>query len=128
PETLTSRSPVVAHPSRLRLWLVGFVLLALGAAAYWYWGQKAEPAPIGPQSFRARFGMGNQPIPVRLAPVRTDTVNVQIRALGTVTPLNTVTLRSRLDGELVRVLFTEGQRVRQGDLLAEIDSRPYQVA
>jgi len=128
PETLTSRSPVVAHPSRLRLWLVGFVLLALGAAAYWYWGQKAEPAPIGPQTFRARFGMGNQPIPVRLAPVRTDTVNVQIRSLGTVTPLNTVTLRSRLDGELVRVLFTEGQRVRQGDLLAEIDSRPYQVA
>jgi multidrug efflux system membrane fusion protein len=126
PETLTSRSPAVAHPSRLRLWLVGFVLLALGAVAYWYWDPKTEPAP--PQGFRARFGQGNQPIPVRLTPVRTDTVNVQIRALGTVTPLNTVTVRSRLDGELVRVLFTEGQRVRQGDLLAEIDPRPYQVA
>jgi multidrug efflux system membrane fusion protein len=126
PETLTSTSPPVAHPSRLRLWLVGFVLLALAATAYWYWGQKTEPAP--PQGFRGRYGQGNQPIPVRLAPVRTDTVNVQIRALGTVTPLNTVTVRSRLDGELVRVLFTEGQRVRQGDLLAEIDPRPYQVA
>jgi membrane fusion protein, multidrug efflux system len=128
PETLTSRSPAAPHPSRLRLWLVGFVLLALGATAYWYWGQKTEPAALPSQSFRARFAMGNQPIPVRLAPVRTDTVDVQIRALGTVTPLNTVTVRSRLDGELVRVLFTEGQRVRQGDLLAEIDPRPYQVA
>jgi multidrug efflux system membrane fusion protein len=45
-----------------------------------------------------------------------------------VTPLNTVTVRSRLDGELVRVLFTEGQRVSQGQMLAEIDPRPYQVA
>jgi membrane fusion protein, multidrug efflux system len=126
PETLTSTSTTVAHPSRLRLWLVGFVLLALGAVAYWYWDPKTEPAQ--PQGFRARFGQGNQPIPVRLAPVRTDTVNVQIRALGTVTPLNTVTVRSRLDGELVKVLFTEGQRVRQGDVLAEIDPRPYQVA
>ena len=124
PETLTS--PTVAHSSRLRLWLVGFVLLALGAVAYWYWDPKNEPPQ--PQGFRARFGQGNQPIPVRLAAVRTDTVNVQIRALGTVTPLNTVTVRSRLDGELVRVLFTEGQRVGQGDLLAEIDQRPYQVA
>ena len=74
-----------------------------------------EPPPAQPQGFRARFSQGNQPIPVRLAAVRTDTVNVQIRALGTVTPLNTVTVRSRLDGELVRVLFTEGQRVGQGD-------------
>ena len=124
PETLAT--PAVAHPSRLRLWLVGFVLLALGATAYWYWGQ-VEPRPR-PLEGRARFREGNQPIPVRLAPVRTDTVNVQIRALGTVTPLNTVTVRSRLDGELVRVLFTEGQRVQQGALLAEIDPRPYQVA
>src|SRR4029450_6347242 len=99
PKTLSPTSPAVAHPSRLRLWLVGFVLLGLGAAAYWYWGQKTEPAPLASQSFRARFAVGNQPIPVRLAPVRTDTVNVQIRALGTVTPLNTVTVRSRLDGE-----------------------------
>ena len=51
-----------------------------------------------------------------------------LKALGTVTPINTVTVRSRLDGELVRVHFTEGQRVREGQLLAEIDARPYQVA
>lgn len=121
-ETLTSP---VAQPSRVRLWIVGLVLLLLAGTGYWYWVQNSEPPR--PQS-RGRFGQGNQPIPVRLAPVRTDTIEVQIRALGTVTPLNTVTVRARLDGELVRVLFTEGQRVRQGQLLAEIDPRPYQVA
>ena len=67
-------------------------------------------------------------MPVRVVPVQTDTIDVQIKALGTVTPINTVTVRSRLDGELVRVLFTEGQRVKAGQLLAEIDPRPYQVA
>jgi membrane fusion protein, multidrug efflux system len=59
--------------------------------------------------------------------VQKASIDVDVRALGTVTPFNTVTVRSRLDGELVRVLFTEGQHVSPGDLLAEIDPRPYQV-
>jgi membrane fusion protein, multidrug efflux system len=130
PEAATTTAP---HQSRLRHWIIGFVLLGLAGTAYWYWVAQAEPAkpaastrpPFGPG---ARFGGGNGPIPVRVVPVRTDTIAVQIRALGTVTPLNTVTVRSRLDGELVRVLFTEGQRVQGGQLLAEIDQRPYQVA
>jgi multidrug efflux system membrane fusion protein len=58
----------------------------------------------------------------------TRSIAVVLKALGTVTPLNTVVVRSRLDGELVRVFFTEGQRVKAGQVLAEIDPRPYQVA
>jgi multidrug efflux system membrane fusion protein len=105
---------------------VGFVLL--GAAAYGYnyfWGAAGEaPRP------RGRFGGMGGPesaVPVRLAPVSRDSIDVEVRALGTVTPLHTVTVRSRLDGELVRVNFTEGQNVAEGQLLAEIDARPYEV-
>ena len=87
------------------------MLLLVGAAGVWYWGRGAEPPPTGP---RGRFGDGGLPVPVRVVPVQTDTIDVQIKALGTVTPINTVTVRSRLDGELVRVLFTEGQRVKAG--------------
>jgi multidrug efflux system membrane fusion protein len=65
-------------------------------------------------------------VPVRVVPVTNETIEVQIKALGTVTPLNTVAVRSRVDGELMRALFTEGQRVREGQLLAEIDPRTFQ--
>ena len=119
----TSATP--QHQSRLKHWIIGFVLLLAGVAAVWYWGRGAEPPPSGP---RGRFGQGGLPVPVRVVPVQTERIDVQIKALGTVTPINTVTVRSRLDGELVRVLFTEGQRVKAGQLLAEIDPRPYQVA
>jgi len=58
----------------------------------------------------------------------TRSIAVVLKALGTVTPVNTVIVRSRLDGELVRVNFTEGQTVKAGQVLAEIDPRSYQVA
>ncbi len=120
-ETATVRAPAA---SSVRLWIVGFLLLGAGAAAYWYWGRGAAP----PSPPRGRFGGGpNEVVSVRVVPVQKADIDVDVRALGTVTPFNTVTVRSRLDGELVRVLFTEGQHVSTGDLLAEIDSRPYQV-
>ncbi len=69
----------------------------------------------------------NRTIPVLAAQARKGDMPVNLTGLGTVTALNTVTVRSRVDGQLVRVAFTEGQTVRQGDLLAEIDPRPFQV-
>lgn len=64
---------------------------------------------------------------MRVVPVERGSLDVQIRSIGTVTPLNSVTVRSRVDGELTRVLFTEGTEVEKGTLLAEIDPAPYQA-
>ena len=100
--------------------------MALATAAVWYWGGPATPPPQRDGFFGPRDA--NRRTPVRAVPVRRETIDVQIRALGTVTPVNTVTVRARLDGALDRVLFTEGQRVSAGQLLAQIDPRPYEVA
>lgn len=71
---------------------------------------------------------GSPPAPVRVEAARTGPFDVEIKALGTVTPLASVTVRSRVDGELVRVHFREGQQVSKGQLLAEIDPRVYRAS
>lgn len=67
-------------------------------------------------------------MPVITAQARVDDVNVYLNGLGAVTPLATVTVKSRIDGEITRIYFKEGQMVNKGDRLAEIDPRPYQAA
>jgi multidrug efflux system membrane fusion protein len=66
-------------------------------------------------------------VPVTAAVARTGDLGVYLTGLGTVTAINTVTIRSRVDGQLNQVAFREGQFVHQGDLLAAIDPRPFQV-
>lgn len=83
--------------------------------------QASSPRPGG------RGGMAGLPVPVAAVPVAVRDLPVYLRGLGSVSAFNTVTLKSRVDGQLVEVNFREGQEVKQGDLLAVIDPRPYQV-
>lgn len=123
-DTLAAPAP----RSRARLWVVGFLLLLAAGWLVWYYGLGRQEAPRGGFGGpgRGRFG-GPQITPVRVVAAARRNIEVHLKALGTVTPLNTVTVRARLDGELVRVLFTEGQRVSAGQVLAEIDARPYET-
>ena len=102
------------------LWLIG--LLLLGGAGYWAWQRPvAEPAaPAG------KPGAG-RPFPVQAVVVKPGDIDITLAALGTVTARNTVTVKPRVDGQLVRINFREGERVKAGEVLAEIDPRPFQA-
>src|SRR4029453_4036412 len=75
----------------------------------------------------ARGGGVAPAVPVAVATASRADLPVRLSALGSVSAFNTVTVRPRVDGQLVRVTFREGQFVKQGDLLAQIDPRPFQV-
>jgi multidrug efflux system membrane fusion protein len=119
-----------APRSRGWLWIVGLLLLVGAGSLIWYYNvgerQQQRPGGFGGPG-RGRFG-GPESTPVRVVAVEKRDIDVQLKALGTVTPLNTVTVRPRLNGELVKVFFTEGQRVAKDQVLAEIDDRPYETA
>jgi len=104
--------------------LLVVALLAVGGYGLFVRTSRADrssPGPGGPGAAAVR------PVPVVAAPARVRDVGVYITGLGSVTPLNTVTLRTRVDGQLMSVRFQEGQLVNKGDLLAEIDPRPFQA-
>jgi multidrug efflux system membrane fusion protein len=108
----TSGRPAFLRGGRLWAYVGGAFLLML--FFYFRSGKKAA-IPAG------------RPVPVAVAQARKGDMAVRISGLGTVTAMNSVTLKSRVDGQLVRVDFTEGQMVKEGDLLAEIDPRPFRV-
>ncbi|QGZ30994.1 MdtA/MuxA family multidrug efflux RND transporter periplasmic adaptor subunit [Stutzerimonas stutzeri] len=112
----------------MRRWLIiGGVIIVVALLLWWLWPTATEQ-PQQQRGGRPAFGAFGGPTPVRVATVEKGRFDVYAKALGTVTPLNTVNVRSRVAGELVEVRFEEGQRVKAGDLLAVIDPRPYEVA
>jgi len=114
--------------------LVGAVLAVGAGGAAVHYGRGGETTAGAPESAPAGSGggrrgdrQGGRPQPVKATEARTGNLDITVGALGTVTASNTATVRPRVDGQLVRIHFREGQQVRAGDLLAEIDPRPFRI-
>ena len=119
--------PLKARRSRWRwLWLPVIVVLAAGAWYLWSRGGATAANAGGAPSKAGKKG-GGGPVPVVAVKARRGNIGVYITGLGSVVPIYTVTVKSRVDGQLMKVHYAEGDMVHAGDLLAEIDPRPYQV-
>jgi len=115
----------IGVPGMVKRWLFGLAIagvLSMGAYVVLTKSDEAQPGP-GAKAPTAAV----RTMPVVAVPAKTGDIGVYLNGLGSVTPLNTVTVKSRVDGQLMKVLFQEGQLVSNGQLLAEIDPRPFEV-
>jgi multidrug efflux system membrane fusion protein len=139
PAPIPVGTPVRAQKKRssLGFWfgIVLIVLVVLGAA--WFYKEKFMGAPAAGSTAGStasstaagghHHGGAGGAIRVVVADATKGDLGVYLWGLGTVTPLNTDTIISRVNGQLMKVLYTEGQTVKEGDLLVQIDSRPYEA-
>jgi len=100
-------------------WILLLVAACIGIGVYVY----LKSSSLSPK----QASNAQRSVPVVTTAAKQGDINIYLTGLGSVTPLNTITVKSRVDGQLMKVLFKEGQIVNSGDLLAEIDPRPYEA-
>jgi multidrug efflux system membrane fusion protein len=129
PGAETSAEPRPAEPPskpprrRWILWILVLIVVAAGAWGYHLWEKNAAE-----KAAAEKKAAGPPPVPVVAATARKGDIGVYYSGLGAITPLATVTVKARVDGQLMSVRYREGDTVHQGDLLAEIDDGPYRAA
>ncbi|HCO5419855.1 TPA: multidrug efflux RND transporter subunit MdtA, partial [Escherichia coli] len=118
-------------------WVIVIVVVIAAIAAFWFWQGRNDSRSAAPGATKqaqqspasGRRGMRSGPLaPVQAATAVEQAVPRYLTGLGTITAANTVTVRSRVDGQLMALHFQEGQQVKAGDLLAEIDPSQFKVA
>ncbi len=119
-------------PRRWLVWSVLALLIVAGSGGWWYWsgaGRGAARQTAGQQSAAAPpdASRSGARVPADVATASKIDLPIFLNGLGTVQAFNSVTIRSRVDGELIQIAFQEGQTVHEGDLIARIDPRPYQA-
>ena len=127
PSEPARRKPPVAPP-RNQSWLWLLLIAVVIAGAWFVWPRGSTPGTTSAGAV-AKGGKKGAPgvVPVVAVRATKGNIGVYITGLGSVIPIYTVTVKSRVDGELMKVLYKEGDIVHQNDLLLEIDKRPYQV-
>lgn len=127
PDTTEPQKPLAPQRGRRRFPFVGtaLTLLIIGGLGFGAYSYLMHEPKIAKQS-GGRFG-GNGAQSVGVATIGRGDITVEIQALGTVTPLANITIKTQISGYLTEVGFTEGQIVKKGDFLAQIDQRPYEA-
>ena len=128
---ITGEGSAQTSEHRLRRWMWRLLLLAVAAAGgYYFWAHRNAPraqTSVGPPEAAGKAGRGPGVVPVVAVKAHKGSIGVYFDGLGAVTPIFTVTVKSRVDGELQAIHYQEGDIVHKGDLLTEIDPRPFQV-
>lgn len=118
--------------SKRRIVIISILCLAVGGGAIWYASSHlGDSATTANHRGAGKLGGSINSLPtttpVVVAPVRQGNLDINLFAIGTVTPLNVVVVRPRVDGQIMSIAFKEGQLVKKGDLLAQIDPRPFHM-
>jgi multidrug efflux system membrane fusion protein len=125
PDTQTTHAPKRRSP--IGSILLAFVLLGVVGGGGWYWWVHHQPATTARKSAAGR-GAPGAPQPVGFATIDKGDIRIVLNELGTVASLDTVTVYTQISGQLQQIGFKEGQEVKKGDFLAQIDPRPYIAA